>query len=134
MPRYLLHQASLIMRCPLLLVALACLASACSTTINTLPPVASANAPVRELMLEIPPGLEVRSATYTATMYSDVTGTSGSSGVTTTSVGGRAFVQVLAIDRASQEQVLLVYENLTDRRKPIQIIRFRAAAASGGAR
>jgi len=119
------------MRTLIFLPALAFLTIACGRTVNTLPPVSSPSAPVGELVLEIPAGLEVRSASYSATMFSDVSGTGGSFGVTTTSVGGRAFVQVLAVDRATQEQVLLVYENISARAKPIQVIRFRTAGAAG---
>ena len=115
----------------LLLLVLLVATTACSSTVNTLPPVVSPTAPIGELVLEIPEGLEVRSASYSATMYSDVSGSSGKYGVTTTTVGGRAFVQVLAVDRATQEQVLLVYENIATRKKPIQVIRFRAASVIG---
>ena len=119
---------------PVMLVPTLALLAACSSTVSTLPPVASPTAPVGEVVLEIPDGLEVRSASYTATMYSEVSGTSGSYGVTATSVGGRAFVQVLAVDRATQEQVLLVYEHIATRTRPIQVIRFRRGAAVGGTR
>ena len=117
------------MRLLVRLLAFVPVTTACSSTINTLPPVISPSAPIGELVLEIPAGLEVRSASYSATMYSDISGTSGNLGVTTTSAGGRAFVQVLAVDRATQEQVLLVYENIATRTKPIQVIRFRVATA-----
>ena len=109
------------------LLAVVFVTTACSSTVNTLPPVVSPSAPIGELVLEIPEGLEVRSASYSATMYSNVSGTSGNYGITSTSVGGRAFVQVLAVDRATQEQVLLVYENIATRTKPIQMSRFRVA-------
>jgi len=39
---------------------------------------------------------------------------------------GEAFVQVVAVDRTSGEQVLLLYENVAQRAHPIQIIRFRS--------
>lgn len=120
------------MRPLIFLPTLALLTIGCSRTMNTLPPVTSPTAPVGELVLEIPEGLEIRSASYSATMYSNVSGTTGDFGVTTTSVGGRAFVQVLAVDRATQEQVLLVYENISVRTRPVQVIRFRRAAAAGG--
>lgn len=99
----------------------------CSRTVNTLPPVSRADAPLQEITLEIPDGLEVRSVDYDATMFSNVSGTSGTYGVTSTSVGGRAFVKVFAVDRGSGEQVLLLYENIVERPRPIQIIRFRTA-------
>ena len=99
----------------------------CTRTVNTLPPVTRPDAPLQEITLEIPDGLEVRSVDYDASMFSNVSGTSGTYGVTTTAVGGRAFVKVFAIDRGSGEQVLLLYENIAERPRPIQIIRFRSA-------
>jgi hypothetical protein len=99
--------------------------AACSSTINTLPPVTDARAPIQEITLQIPAGLEVKSVNYNATMYANVSGTSGNYGVTSTDAGGRAFVQVVAVDRDSGEQVLLLYENITQRPAPFQIIRFR---------
>lgn len=110
---------------PLLSLALFC--AACASTINTLPPLADARTPLQEVTLEIPDGLEIRSVSYTATMYPDVSGSSGSAGMTSTEAGGRAFVHVVAVDSASGEQVLLIYENLAERPQPIQIIRFRTA-------
>ena len=110
---------------PLVLIALS--SSACSRTVNTLPPVSKPGAPLSEISLEIPPGLEVRSVDYDASMFSDVSGLSGQYGYTSTSVGGRAFVKVYAVERESGEQVLLLYENIAQRSKPIQIIRFRTA-------
>jgi len=43
--------------------------------------------------------------------------------------GGRAFVQVVAVDRESGEQVLLLHENITQRPAPLQIIRFRTVGS-----
>ena len=110
-----------------LLIAIA--SAACTSTINTLPPVTDPAAPVQEVSLQIPEGLDVRSVHYSATMYPNVSGTSGSYGVTSTSVGGRAFVQVVAVDRETGEQVLLLYEDIAQRSEPIQIIRFRTDGA-----
>ena len=84
------------------------------------------------MVLEIPEGMEIRSIDYDATMYSDVSGTSGNFGVTSTSVGGRAFVKVVAVERSTGEQVLLLYENILERSGPIQIIRFRSSARPAG--
>ena len=112
-----------------LLPALTFVFTGCSSTINTLPPVGGSVTPIQEVLLDIPAGLEIRSIDYSATMYPDVSGTG--SGPMSTTAGGRAFVQVVAMDRVSGEQVLLLYENIMERRQPIQIIRFRAGA--GGA-
>jgi hypothetical protein len=105
--------------------------TACGSTINTLPPVADPAARPQEVTLQIPEGFDIQSVSYSATMYPNVSGTSGTYGVTTTTAGGRAFVQVLAVDRNSGEQVLLLYENVAQRAHPIQIIRFRSGAESG---
>jgi hypothetical protein len=110
-------------------IALVAGVTACTSAINTLPPVTDAAAPVQEVTLQIPENFEIRSITYSATMFPNVSGTSGAYGVTTTTAGGRAFVQVLAVDRNNGEQVLLLYEHVTQRPQPIQIIRFRPGAA-----
>lgn len=113
---------------PALLPALLLL-SACGRTLDTLPPRPSPSAPPHEQTLYLPPGLEIRSVDYTVALYSDVSGGGGTGGIampTTTSVGGRGFVKVYAIDRETGEQVLLLYENITQRPHPIQIIRFRS--------
>ena len=122
------------MRVVPILLALTLSSAACSSTVNTLPPVTAPTAPLQEVVLEIPDGLEIRSVDYDATMYSDVSGMSGSYGVTSTSVGGRAFVKVVAVDRKTGEQVLLLYENIHQRPKPIQIIRFRSSDVPAGHR
>jgi hypothetical protein len=80
-----------------------------------------------EITLEIPDGFEVRSVDYDAAMYSDVSGTPGILGGTSTTLGGRGFVKVLAVERSSGQQVLLLYENVSQRSQPVQIIRFRSA-------
>ena len=99
------------------------LLAGCAHRIDTLPPVAKPGAPLREITLEIPEGFEVRSIDYDAAMYSSV---SGSGGMTSTSAGGRAFVKVLAVERSSGQQVLLLYENVSARSQPVEIIRFRS--------
>jgi hypothetical protein len=76
--------------------------------------------------LEIPPDLDIRTVDFSATTFSDV---SGSGGNTSSSVGGRAFVKVYAVRRKTGEQFLLLYEDIARRKRPVQIIRFRAAAA-----
>lgn len=100
---------------------------ACSRTVNTLPPLVRPDAQVREITLDLPAGLEIRSVDYNATMFSDVSGTSGEFGITSSSVGGRAFVKVYAVEQSTGQQVLLLYENVAQRAQPVQIIRFRSA-------
>lgn len=106
----------------------------CGHTVNTLPPLATPGAAPQEVALEIPEGLEVVSIDYDATLFSDVSGySSGSVGGTSTSLGGRAFVKVHAVDRVTREPVLLLYENATSRPEPIQVIRVRTGTPSASA-
>lgn len=112
------------------LCAAVVLLGGCSSTVNTLPPRTSPADPVREYTLHLPPGLEVRAVDYVASLYSDVSG--GALNVpTTTSVGGRAFVKVYAVHRETGEQYLLLYENIAQRSRPIQIIRFQTDPGTG---
>ena len=39
--------------------------------------------------------------------------------------GGRAFLQVHAIHRDTGEQYVLLYEDIANRKQPVQVIRFR---------
>ncbi|MFL5540631.1 MAG: hypothetical protein ACJ8J0_16695 [Longimicrobiaceae bacterium] len=102
----------------------------CVRTVNTLPPVTRPDAPIQEQTLYVPPGLEIRSVDYEASLYSDVSGGGSQLVPTTTSPGGRAFVKVFAVDRKTGEQVLLLYEDITRRPRPIAIIRFREDAGA----
>ncbi len=110
---------------PLLLVS-----AACTPTVNTLPPMTAPTTPTRDVLLQIPDGLEIRSVDYDVALYSDVSG----GDLTFTSVGGRAFVKVVAVDRRTGEQVLLLYENITKRPTPIQVIRFRSTKSDSTGR
>jgi ketosteroid isomerase-like protein len=115
------------------ITGLACLLllAGCTHTVNTLPPLATPGAAPQEIALQIPDGLEVISIDYDATLFSDVSGySSGSIGGTSTSLGGRAFVKVHAVDRITREPVLVLYENVTGRPQPIQIIRVRSSTLS----
>ena len=106
----------------LLLCSLALAVVGCSTTVNTLPPLATATDPAQHYTLDLPEGLEVKSVDFDATLFSNV---SGSGTNTSTSLGGRAFVKVYAVDRQTGEQYLLLYENIARRTEPTQVIRFR---------
>lgn len=109
------------------LVAVALVAAACATPgVDTLPPPVSPRAPTQYYDLEVPADLEVRSIDFSATTYSDVSGTAESGPMTT--VNGRAFVQVRAVHRVTGELYLLVYEDPARRKQPIQVIRFVAGA------
>lgn len=105
---------------------------ACARVVDTLPPRTTPNAAVVESTLYVPAGLEIRNVDYVASLYSNVGGGGVSAGIgmpNVTSVGGRAFIKVFAVDRRTGEQVLLLYENVSERPRPIQIIRFRAEGA-----
>jgi hypothetical protein len=111
------------------LLPLACVFSACTRPVNTLPPVPTASSPLREILLDLPDSLEIRSVDFDAALYSDVSGGAGEFNWTSTSVGGRAFVKVLAVHRRTGETMLLLYENVGRRTTPTQIIRFRTGGA-----
>jgi len=93
---------------------------ACST-LNTVPAPVSPTAAIQYYDLEVPSDLEIRSVDFSATTFSEVSGTQGA---TSSSVGGRAFVKVYAVHRTTGEQFLLLYEDIAHRRLPVQVIRF----------
>ena len=115
------HVARCLVILPGLLAAVAC------TPINTVPEPVSPSAAVQYYDLEIPADLEIRNVDFSATTFSDV---SGSGGTTVSSVGGRAFVKVYAVHRTTGEQFLLLYEDIEHRRRPVQVIRFVRAPAT----
>ena len=96
---------------------------ACQPTVDTMPPVASATTAVQYHDLQLPRDLEVKAVDFTATTYADV---SGVNGMTSSSVAGRAFVKVYAVHRTTGEQFLLLYEDIANRSRPSQIIRFHS--------
>ena len=102
-------------------VLLALVFSVACSPVNTVPEPVSPKAAVQHFDLEIPPDLEIRSVDFTATTFSDV---SGAGGTTSSETGGRAFVKVYAVRRATGEQFLLLYEDIQHRKQPVQIIRF----------
>jgi hypothetical protein len=98
--------------------------TACRSAIEIrLPAPVSAITETKYYDLEIPSDLEVRSADFSATAVSDVSGMNGNTGTT---LGWRPFVKVFAVRRSTGEQVLLVYEDIEHHKRPVQIIRFRA--------
>ena len=104
---------------PQLVLALAS-AGACAP-VNTVPGPVSPTAAVQYYDLEIPPDLDIRAVDFSASTFSEVSGAGGS---TSSHVGGRAFVKVYAVRRATGEQFLLLYEDIEHRKRPVQIIRF----------
>ena len=115
-------------RIVLLPVILTLLATMGCHPVNTIPPPALPSDPIKHYDLDIPVELEVRSVTFDATAFSDVSG--GATG-TSTEMGGRAFLKVYAVHRRTGEQYLLVYEDIEHRKAPVQVIRFRTVADSG---
>lgn len=89
--------------------------------VNTVPDPVSPTAAVQYYDLEVPSDLEIKGVDFSATTFSDV---SGSQGITSSSVGGRAFVKVYAVHRTTGEHFLLLYEDITHRKRPVQVIRF----------
>lgn len=104
------------------------LIAACTTNVTTRPYAVSATAAIERNDLEIPRDLEVRSATYSITSLADVGGIDGS---TSSSVQMRPLLTVYAVRRTTGEQLLLVYEDLAQRKQPSRIIRIIPASDSG---
>ncbi len=101
------------------------LALAACAPVNTLPRHLAPDDPVQRYELEIPSWLDVRAVDFSATTFSDVSGTGS---WTSTQVGGRAFVKVYGVHRETGEQYLLLYESPAKRRGPTQVIRFRSTS------
>jgi hypothetical protein len=99
---------------------------ACSP-VNTVPEPVAPTAAIQYYDLEVPADLEIKSVDFSATTFSDV---SGSGGSTVSSVGGRAFVKVYAVHRTTGEQFLLLYEDIAHRKRPVQVIRFLGGSDS----
>src|ERR1041384_2160481 len=89
--------------------------------VNTVPDPVSPTAAIQYYELEIPPDLEIRAVDFSATTFSE---TSGSGGYTSSQTGGRAFVKVYAVRRTTGEQFLLLYEDIVHRKRPVRVIRF----------
>jgi hypothetical protein len=106
---------------PALVSAVAC------STVNTVPEPVAPTAAIQHYDLEVPADLEIRSVDFSATTFSDV---SGSGGTTVSAVGGRAFVKVYAVHRTTGEQFLLLYEDIARRKRPVQVIRFLGGSDS----
>ena len=107
-----------------LLMSAALTLAACGPT-NTVPAPVAPSDPIQHYDLDLPESLEVRSIQFAATTFSEV---SGYGGATSSETGGRAFLQVYAVHRDTGEQYFLLYEDIANRRRPIQVIRFRPAA------
>ena len=112
------------MRTSLWLVALTPVATetACIKPVNTVPAPVTPTAQVQYYDLELPADLEIKAVDFSATTYADVSG--APQGAVGSIVSGRAFVKVYAVQKTTGEQFLLLYEDITRRKRPVQIIRF----------
>jgi hypothetical protein len=100
----------------MMLVSAAC----ANLPVTTRPYPVSATAVIERNDLEIPRDLEVRSASYSVTGLPDVSGINGS---TSSSVQVRPLLTIYAVHRTTGEQLLLIYDDLAQRKQPSRIIR-----------
>lgn len=112
-------------RWALLVSSIVGVATACSRPVNTVPGPVSPSASIQFYDLEVPSDLEIKAVDFTATSFTDVYGFEGSTG---SSTSARGFIKVYAIQRRTGEQFLLVYEDVARRKKPVQVIHFRATS------
>ena len=102
---------------PLVLIVL----SACAPGYqSTLLPTAEAGAPPPEYRIQIPDGYDVRSVDYDASLVGIASGNQYS---TSTDVRGRGVVAVYAVERATGQEVVLVYDDVAARPTPTAILR-----------
>ena len=107
------------------LLALAAAASACGP-INTVPAPVAPGDPVQNYHLDLPSSLEIKSLAFHAALFTDVSRGPDLAG---SQVGGRGFLKVYAVDRKTEQQYLLIYEDIRERKRPVQIIRFHPVPA-----
>lgn len=90
--------------------------------LQDLPP----DAPAAEFTLRVPDGYEIRSIGFGAAYATDVSG-GGSAGEVVIPVSGsstqKAYVHVYAVERATGQDVLLVYADIRRRPDPVAIVR-----------
>lgn len=99
-------------------VCLAVTLFACAT--NTVPPVAKPTDPIRHNRLEVPTWLEIISVDFAAAMH-------GGDDKSTT---GRGFYTVFGRHRQSGQYHLLLYEDISRRAAPIEIVEVGSTVAS----
>jgi hypothetical protein len=97
--------------------------SACTPPFSSVPEPVAPSAPVQYYDLDIPSDLEIKAVDFAATAFLDVSGVNGQ---TSSSTAARGFIKVYAVQRGSGEQFLLLYEDVTRRKRPIQVIHFRS--------
>lgn len=103
-------------------IAAALVTAACGPTTNTVPAPVAPGDPIQHYDLDLPESLEVQSIEFAATTFSEV---AGYGGTTSSEMGGRAFLQVHAIHRETGDHYLLLYEDIANRKHPVQVVRFR---------
>lgn len=92
--------------------------------VNTLPSPARPMDPVRYYQLEIPDSIEVLSVDFDLAMYGQRSGGDE----------GRAFVKVIGKVRNSDRFVLFLFEDIDQRREPIEVIAIRSVPRPAGPR
>ena len=112
------------MRASLLLVACAALGG-CRANRDVLRPL-PAGAPAAEYGVEIPAGYDVHSAGFGASYRTSVDGGAGGAPVMGSSAQN-AYLSVYATERATGQEVVLVYGDIRTRAEPVAIIRLRHA-------
>ena len=106
-------------------VLLACLLAGCGGGYRTtLLPTAQPRELAYQYRVEIPDGYEVRSVDYDAALVGLA---SGDSSGTSTSVAGRGVLAVYAVETATGDEVVLVYDDILARRTPTAIVRIERA-------
>ena len=107
---------------PLVLIVL----SACAPGYqSTLLPTAEVGAPPPEYRIQIPDGYDVRSVDYDASLVGIASGNQYS---TSTDVRGRGVVAVYAVERATGDEVVLIYDDVAARPTHTAILRLERGA------
>lgn len=114
-----------------LLLSLALLTGCSKGYPDTLLPTADAGAPAPEYRIEVPDGYDVRSVDYDAALVGIA---SGNQYGTNTHVRGRGVVAIYAVERATGDEVVLVYDDIQTRPSPSAVIRLERAAPPRGQR
>ena len=87
---------------------------------TTLLETAEAGQPAPEYRVSIPDGYEVMSVDYDAALVGFA---SGDSSGTSTTLGGKGVLSVYAVERATQQRVVFVYDDVRGRATPTAVIR-----------
>ena len=116
------------MRAALSIGLVACVAlGGCRGNRDVLRPL-PAGAPAVEYSVQIPAGYEVRSAGFGAAYTTSVSGGGGDVPVSGSSAQD-AYLSVYAVERATGQEVVLVYGDIRRRPDPVAIIRLQRADA-----